>query len=113
MALSDDDLAWIRDEVGDTTPPTDGDLDDLYDTLGHRTLVALRVLKRRRASLAGGSTVDSFTLTGVFSVSQKADLKALDTQIARLEGAYAAESGVPDLDSGVTTGRLQRFDTGR
>jgi len=93
MALTSTDLDLIRDEIGDSTPPTDVTLGLYAAALADRwRLVALRVLKRRRASGAGGSEASSFTLTGVLSVSSsKTDLVALDAQILRLEQAETAE----------------------
>jgi len=93
MALTSTDLDLIRDEVGDATPPTDTDLQSYAVALADRwRLVALRVLKRRKAAGAGGSEASSFTLTGILSVSQaKTDLVALDAQILRLEQAETAD----------------------
>lgn len=107
MALTAVDLALVRDEVGTATPPTDADLNTSYDELGHWILAALRVLKRRRAAAAGGSTVDSFSLAGVFAVSQKVSIRDLDSQIGRLEARYEAETGV-DLPGGAQSLRLTR-----
>ena len=94
MALTAADLDLIRDEIGASTPPVDADLQAYGLALGDRwRLVALRVLKRRRASSAGGSEASSFSLSGVLSVSSsKADLGALDAQILRLEQDETAES---------------------
>ena len=109
MALNATDLAWIRDEIGDTTPPTDDELTTSYATLNDRTLVAIRVLKRRRASIAGGSTVDSLTIPGVLSITQRSNLAALDAQIARLEALYTTDTGTEvDDGSGVTSTFLTR-----
>jgi len=94
MALTSIELDLIRDEIGASTPPADADLQVYADALGGGwRLVALRVLKRRRASSAGGSEASSFSLSGVLSVSSsKADLGALDAQILRLEQDETAES---------------------
>lgn len=103
------DLDWVRDEIGTATPPDDAELHRSYQDTKSRTLVALRVLKRRRAASAGGATADSFTLAGVLSVSTKTDLKSLDAQIARLEAVYAAELAGTDVDeSGTTSTYLTR-----
>lgn len=111
VSLTPVDLAWIRDEIGDGAPPHDQELDDLLTSLGHRTLVALRVLKRRRAALSAGG-VSQFSLAGVFSVGLKGDSAALDRQIARLEAAYAAETGLePDGDA-VGVPRVYRPEVG-
>lgn len=107
MPLTATDLALVRDEVGTATPPTDTELNTSYDELGHWILVALRVLKRRRAAATSGSTADSFSLAGVFSVSMKASIRDLDGQIARLQGEYEAETGV-DLPGGAQSLRLTR-----
>jgi hypothetical protein len=93
MALTSTDLDLIRDEIGDSAPPTDADLQLYAGAVSDRwRLVALRVLKRRRASGAGGSEASSFTLSGVLSVSSsKTDLVALGAQILRLEQDETAE----------------------
>jgi len=99
MAMTDSDLARIRDEVGDD--PTDTILDDWFDELVNWLPVAIRVLKRRRAnSAAGGQEVSSFGLDGVMTVGlSKADGKGLDTQILRLETLWAARNGTPAVTS--------------
>ncbi len=107
MALSSLELELIRDEIGASTPPTNEDLAAYAAVLGERwRLVAIRVLKRRRAAGAGGSEASSFSLSGVLSVSQsKTDLGALDAQILRLEQDENA-----DLTGGSTTStRLRRI----
>lgn len=108
MPLTTTDLGLVRDEVGTATPPTDAELNTSYDTLGHWILVALRVLRRRRAAATSGSTADSFSLAGVFSVSMKASIRDLDGQIARLEARYERETGVDLPDGGATSTRLTR-----
>lgn len=106
--LTDTDLAWVRDEIGTTTPPSDDQLHGWYDELTHRTLVAIRVLKRRFADKAGGASPDSFALSGVMSVSMKADLRALRDQIARLEAQYETETGTDLPGAGATSTFLTR-----
>lgn len=93
MALTAADLDLIRDEIGASTPPADTDLQAYGLALGDRwRLVALRVLRRRRAAGAGGGEASSFSLSGVLSVSSsKSDLGALAAQILSLEQAEAAD----------------------
>src|SRR5690554_6413742 len=93
MALTPTDIDLIRDEVGND--PTDSVLYAWGDELGHWLPVAIRVLKRRRADAsAGGQETTSFALPGVISVGMtKADLRGLDTQIARLEAQWATLNG--------------------
>lgn len=108
MAMTDNDLAHIRDEVGDE--PDDTTIDDYFDELGHWLPVAIRVLKRRRANAAaGGQETKSFSLDGVLSVGlSTANLSNLDAQIASLETLWAAEQG--DAADGVSTARIRRAD---
>ena len=102
MALTLVDLALVRDEIGTSSPPTDTELDDSYDELHHWLLVALRVLKRRRAALAAGG-VQAVSIPGAVSVTLRSDLASLDRQIVRLEARYATETGeVLDEASGST-----------
>ena len=109
MAMTDLDLARIRDEVG--TDPDDNTLDDYFDALGHWLPVAIRVLKRRRANAAaGGQETKTFSLDGVLSVGlSTANLSDLNKQIDRLEAAWAAEQGGTD-GTGVSTARIRRPD---
>lgn len=104
MAMTDEELGQVRDEIGATIPPTDGQLHASYDVVGSWAGVALRVLKRRRAAIAGGSDVSGFTLAGVLSVTKRTDVKILDAQIARLE-VLTAEG----TDGGALSTRLHRL----
>lgn len=106
--LTPGDLALLRDEIGSN--PDDTTLEGWYDELGHWLPVAIRALKRRRAdATAGGTETTSFSLDGVLSVGlSKADLKALDRQIAYLENRWAAQSATPDPTPNVT--RIVRPD---
>lgn len=96
MALTDIDLALIRDEVG--AHPDDNTLYVWGDELGHWLPVAIRVLKRRRAdAAAGGQETASFALSGVLSVGMtKTDMRVLDEQISRLEAKWAGLNGAPE-----------------
>jgi hypothetical protein len=104
MALTDADLTWIRDEIGTSVPPGNGLLEEWFDELGSRAAVALRVLKRRRADLAGAE-VASVSLAGVASVQLRSNIASLDRQIGRLEGIVAGEGGEAEPEGRVTTMR--------
>jgi hypothetical protein len=128
VTLTAPDLALVRDEVGTATPPTDAELQEASVELGHWRLVALRVLKRRRAEYmipstsesSPGGAVTSIAVPGALSVgfaaptaggsgSITAALAALDRQIARLEGEHAAEFPDEAVTLGeVTSTRLYR-----
>jgi hypothetical protein len=105
-ALSATDLASIRDEIGTATPPTDAQLAKSHLELGDWRLVAIRTLKRRFAGLASGG-VQSVAIPGAVSVSLRSDLKALQSQIDRLQSDYEAATGV-DLPGGASSTRLHR-----
>lgn len=105
--LTTDELALVRDEIGSAVPPTDASLHKSHDELGSWRAVALRVLKRRRADLAG-SEVASVTLPGVAAVSLRSNVAGLDRQIVRLEAELAAEAGDLDGVPGARVGRVHR-----
>ena len=107
MALTPTDIDHIRDEVGND--PTDSVLYAWGDELGHWLPVAIRVLKRRRAqATAGGQETTSFALPGVISVGMtRADTRALDAQIERLEAQWAALNGEP---TGAVVNTMRRPD---
>lgn len=109
MAMTDPDLASIRDEVGDQ--PADTVVDEWFDELGHWLPVAIRILKRRRANAAaGGQEVSTFSMDGVLSVGlSKASLPGLEAQIYRLEAVWAKLNG-PDETTGVISARIGRPD---
>jgi hypothetical protein len=109
MAMTDTELAEIRDEVG--AEPDDETLDGFFDQLGAATLVSLRVLRRRRGDLLGQPK--SFTLTGVLSVTS-GEIDALDAHIRRLE-ARASALGLDDAGAsgGLTVTHLSRTPTMR
>lgn len=75
MPLTADDLAEVRKLVGSATPPTDADLDAIYDRLGTVADVALEVLQGRYADLLAGPA--KYSVEGDFSVDATANLKAL------------------------------------
>lgn len=102
-------LPLIRDEIGDGSPPSDVELEDLFASVGYWRLVALRILKRRRAEAvaAAGGGVSNVSIPGAISVGLRAgDVASLDRQIAKLENEHAAElAGEPV----VAVGRSSRI----
>lgn len=84
----------VRDYVGDAEPSA-SDLYVMAETATYWQEVALRVLRRRRATAASGGS-PSFALSGVLSVgATKGDLGTLDAMIADLEAQIAGLRGVP------------------
>lgn len=84
MALTEDDLFYLRSKIGTAEPPTDADLDENYDRLGTLDAVAAEILATRLADLA--NQPDSFTVVGEYSQSTSKQMEAiaalLDTVIS-------------------------------
>lgn len=77
MPLTPADLAWVRGHIGDSTPPSDDDLNDAFDLLGSRSAVALDVWRKRRAEFA--SRPAKMDLDGEVSQDTSANVKMIDT----------------------------------
>lgn len=111
MPLSVGDLAWVRSEVGSTSPPTDADLDGKYDRLGSPVEVALEVLRGRLADFLADPV--KWSLDGEHAEDSSANIKALSAQIARLEASMVAASVDEDaLPGTLLVGRFYRSDHG-
>lgn len=109
--ITDEHLGWIRDEIGSSTPPTDDDLAESWDELGHWILVALRVLRRRRADAVTGGTSQpsAVAIPGVVSVSAATpNVRALDAQIDALVARYERETGEDIEGPGIGSTTLTR-----
>jgi hypothetical protein len=108
MPLSDSQRAYVRSEIGSAEPPSDSDLDDRFDALGHVSGLILEVLRGRRADLiAAGGVSTGFTVSGFYSESSSSfdTLRALDDQIRWImdhscdidEGDYLGTLGVSSV----------------
>ena len=95
MALDDDQLAYLRRQVGST--PDDDSLQDIYDRLDasgydededHLDAVALEVLETRLADLLANPSV--MEIEGVYSQSTAANIRALQEQIDDRGGGAGA-----------------------
>lgn len=78
MALTTDDLHWLRTKVG-TTSPTDDDLNARYARLGDVPAVAREVLEERYADLIAAP--ESFSVSGEYSQSTAEQMKQLRAAI--------------------------------
>lgn len=85
MALSPEDLIWVRNQIGDAIPPTDADLDTRYDVLADRAEVAREVLDRRLANLL--ATPATFAVSGEYSQSTESNIKTTEAKLAALGGS--------------------------
>lgn len=103
--LTADELANIRDWIGDSEPPDDFDLQTIYDRKTTLTKTVLSVLDKRLATLISGGPL-SFTVVGEYSENRAANITALEKLIARVRA-----EGVGDEDGvigKVTVGSLGR-----
>jgi hypothetical protein len=78
-ALTVNQIAEIRDEVGDNPP--DADLQGVYDRVGTLGGTIYSVLARRLANLRANPA--SFMVVGEYSQSTAANIKALEDQLAK------------------------------
>lgn len=113
MALATNDLAWVRAEIGDTTPPTDATLNDIYDRLLNRIQVAIEVLSKRRADFIANAA--QFVIPGEYGENHAKNIEALDKQIAYLRALPGAGDDPNGIGFGAGTGvfTLTRAESSR
>lgn len=98
--MTTDELAELRSLVGTTSPPTDSDLDGIYDRVGSVRAVALAVLRGRLADMRARPA--EFRAEGDFSEKYTSDqLKGLEADVATLAAV------VEGADS-IVVGRIVR-----
>lgn len=100
MALTDDQLSIVRDEIGPADPPSDSDLDDLHDRYGGLVGVVRAVWKQRLAVLLG--TPASFTVVGEYGQNTSANIDAIRRRLFELSGAPDDSDEIPP-SSGATS----------
>lgn len=89
MALTATELADVRTEVGDTSPPSDADLHAIHDRRLNVRDTILEVLTKRRADYIANPA--QFILPGEYGQNTAENIKALDRQIDRVRsGVYGA-----------------------
>lgn len=87
MPLTASTLDYVRSEIGDLDPPSDADLNDLYDAYladgaeDPVTAVIVRIQKGRLANLLNDPA--SISVSGVYSQSTGENIKALQEQLRR------------------------------
>ncbi len=108
MALAADDLAAIRSHIGETAPPSDGDLGPMWDRLGSVETVALAVLRARHADMLAQPS--ALGVSGDYDENWSENLTALERKIAHLEAAVAVAAGTGGV---VTVAHLTRSGRSR
>lgn len=91
MALTTNQLASVRSEIGDETPPTDAELDDIYDRVGTVGGVIYEVTSKRLQDLLQAPT--SLTVPGEISLDTR-DNVAMYEKLLRKWRGYAPAGGV-------------------
>ncbi|MEV0735470.1 hypothetical protein AB0I51_05770 [Streptomyces sp. NPDC050549] len=86
MTLTDAEYAYLRSELGEAERT---DLDTRYQRLGSLQAVATEVLRERKAALISDPL--AVTVQGVATVNNAENVKALERQIATIEGDGSAE----------------------
>lgn len=104
--LSDDQLAFLRGQLGASAD--EDDLYDRYDRLGNVLAVAIEVLGERLGDLLQAGS--SFTLPGVYSESNDAVIRALQSRIDGLKAQLAAETAAATATSPLTQAKVVRSD---
>lgn len=102
MALTEQDRLAIRRNIGADTPPTDAELEALYDQLGSADAVSYQVLSERLAAMR--STPAEVDYQGDVTERWGENLKALE-RATKVLGNAVATGGQP---TGVTVGYLTR-----
>ncbi|MER6076975.1 hypothetical protein [Streptomyces sp. NPDC001833] len=87
MTLTDIEYAYLRSELGEANR---ADLDARYQRLGSLQTVAVEVLRERKAALVSDPL--AVTIQGIATVNNAENVKALERQIASLEGIVGGES---------------------
>lgn len=93
MALTADQLSLLRAELGDQTPPTDTDLDDIFDLRGGLVGVVRHVWSQRLATLLNQPS--SFAVTGDYSQNTAVNITAIRQRLVELSGVSDDSDDIP------------------
>jgi hypothetical protein len=116
VALTEDELALVRDEIGIADPPSDSDLDDIHERRGGLVGVVRAVWAGRLADLL--ALPATFSVSGEYSQSTSANIEAIRKRLSELSGLPDDSDDIPPVDDDgrrpVESLRLVRCDdTGR
>jgi hypothetical protein len=82
-----EEMAWVRSKVGTKTPPTDADLDLVFDRVGSTEEVVREVLDTRLADLRNRPA--QFAVVGEYSEDVGANIAALEKEVRATGGGSA------------------------
>ncbi len=97
--MTDAQLVTVRSRIGAAVPPTDDDLNALYDELHSTDKVVLAIIEPRLANMLAKPAKYTIDQDSAFDYS--ANIAALQKQVTTLQG-QTAETGY------LTLGRLER-----
>lgn len=110
--LTTDQVKFIRDFIGDSEPPDDFELQEMYDRIGTTIGVAHAVLQKRLGEYL--ATAASYSIVGVYQESTQANIDNLRQQVKDMEETYPE---IIDVAAGNTVGlgvsRLVRYGRAR
>lgn len=95
MPLTDDQTAQVRTEIGDATPPSDADLDLIFDRVGTVGGVIYEVTSKRLADLMADPA--SFSIPGEYSQDTRANIEAYRDILRRFSGSAPVAGGVVEI----------------
>jgi hypothetical protein len=93
MPLDPDQLAIVRDEIGTVEPPSDGDLDDIYDRKGGLVGVVRTVWAQRLANLLAEPA--TFSVAGEYSQSTRDNIEGIQNRLKELSGTADDSDDIP------------------
>lgn len=94
----------IRDEIGTSQPPTDADLQVMYDHFGGTVGVVRSVLRRRLATMLAQPS--AFAIPGDYSQSTTTNIVQLEKKLARMAGLPDDSDDLSAIDSTGGTGMV-------
>lgn len=112
-ALTEVQIALIRDFIGDSEPPDDFDLQEIFDRVASPIGVAYAVLSKRLGEYL--SVAASYSIVGVYQESTQANIDNLRQYLKDMEKKYPflETQGDASAGSNLTVTRIVRVGRGR
>jgi hypothetical protein len=105
VALTADERALVRSEIGDAEPPTTTELDEIHERRGGLVGVVREVWSKRLADLLAEPA--SFSVAGQYSESSGDNIRAIQERLRALSGSADDSDVIPPM--GVPAMRVYRL----
>lgn len=105
--LTDTQVATIRDYIGDSEPPDDIELQDIFDRVHTVIGVAYAVLNKRLAVFL--SEAASYSIVGVYQESSQSNIDNLRQLLKAMEEKFPSLIDDPLLGEGVNIATVTRI----